>query len=72
VSKFTWGDGARIESEAPDCLRPGSAVAIVGVVEQHERRGTHFDSFAEGVIYTVEFEDGTSLDVHEGHLVPLD
>ena len=72
MSKFTFRDSARIENSAPDGLRPGTVVAVVGVIEQHQRFGSHADSFPEGVIYTVEFEDGTSLDVHEDHLGQLD
>lgn len=71
MAKFTWGDSAQVTDDAPAVLRPGSQVAIVGVIEPLDRRGSYFDNFAEGVIYTIEFEDGSSADTHEDYLLPL-
>ena len=51
----------RIAEAAPAKVRPGSAAAVVGVSEHHP----------SGVVYTVEFEDGSDAEVHEDHLIPL-
>jgi hypothetical protein len=66
MAKFTWGDSVRIAEDAPANVRPGSPAEVVGITEQHERQG-----FASGVVYTVEFEDGSDAEVHEDHLIPL-
>jgi hypothetical protein len=66
MPKFTWGDSVRILENAPGDLRPGSVAAVVGVEE--DRQGSYYEKFPEGVVYTVEFEDGSSVDVHESYL----
>lgn len=40
---------------------------MVGVFEKRPK-GNHFMKFPDGVIYSIEFEDGTLMDVHEGSL----
>jgi hypothetical protein len=71
MAKFTWGDSVRIAKNAPANVRPGSPAEVVGVSEQHERRGSYLGEFRSGVVYTVEFGDGTDAEVHEDHLMPL-
>lgn len=71
MPKFTWGDLVRISEGAPAKVRPGSAAEVVGLSEESERRGSYLDQFPRGVVYTVEFEDGNSAEVHEQHIVPL-
>jgi hypothetical protein len=61
MAKFTWGDSVRIAEAAPASVRPGSAAEVVGVTEHHP----------SGIVYTVEFEDGSDAEVHEDHLIPL-
>jgi hypothetical protein len=56
---------------APANVRPGSPAAVVGFSEQHERLGSYLQEFPSGVVYTVEFEDGSDAEVHEDHLAPL-
>jgi hypothetical protein len=41
---------------------------IVGVFEGEGRRGTYFERFPPGSVYSVEFEDGASAEVHEDDL----
>jgi hypothetical protein len=50
---------------------PGAKAWIVGIFT--ERPGPYFDSFPTGVIYTIEYEDGSSTEMHEADLsrVPL-
>jgi len=71
MPKFTWGDSVQIAEGAPANVRPGSPAAVVGISEQHQRRGSHLQEFPTGVVYTVEFEDGSDAEVHEDHLTPL-
>ena len=61
----------RIAGEAPANVRPGSPAEVIGISEQHERHGSYLEVFPSGVVYTVEFNDGTDAEVHEDHLVPL-
>ena len=65
MAKFTYNDIVRV--------RPGSAATprrdrawVVGIFEKH----LYFDKFPEGDFYTIEFEDGTSIEVHEDELEP--
>jgi len=39
---------------------------VVGVFEKS--LGAHFDKLPPGVVYTVEFEDGSATEVHEDEL----
>lgn len=66
MPKYTYDDIVTVLESAPAVLRPGSKAWVVGVAE--ERQGSYFDSFPEGVVYTVEFEDGESVDIHEDNL----
>jgi hypothetical protein len=70
MSKYTWGDSAKVIDTAPPEHRPGSTVCIVGVYEGDTRRGEFYERFPEGAVYTVEFEDGVSTSVHESELEP--
>ncbi|WP_256079459.1 hypothetical protein [Massilia sp. YIM B04103] len=65
-SKFNYGDIIQIASDAPAELRAGERGWIVGIFT--ERQGSGFDHFPPGVVYTVEYEDGSSAEVHEMHL----
>ncbi len=47
-------------------MRPGEKAWIVGVFESQP--GKYFEKFPEGVVYTIEFEDGTSTEAHETDL----
>lgn len=66
--QFTWGDSVRVtEAEGtPIEWRPGSAGSICGVRVIETEREALSSSFAIGtVVYTVEFEDGTSASIPE-------
>ena len=71
MPKFTWGDSVRIAEDAPANVRPGSSAEVVGVSERHERIGSYLNTFPSGIVYTVEFADGSSAEVHEDHLISL-
>lgn len=64
-TKFNYDNVVRVCFDAPVALRPGSKAWIVGVTAESNRRGSHYDAFKPGDVYTIEFEDGTSIDVHE-------
>jgi hypothetical protein len=52
-------------------MRPGQKAWVIGITTEHERSGSHFDQFAAGTVYLVEFEGGEALDIHESMLEPL-
>jgi len=72
MPRFTWGSSVKVAAGAPAKARPGSAAEVVGVSEQHERSGSYLLAFPSGVVYTIEFEDGSDAEVHEDHLIPLE
>jgi hypothetical protein len=67
MPKFNYNDIVKIRSAAEPGTRHDRAW-IVGIFE--ERPGKYFDKFPGGVVYTIEFEDGTSTEVHENSLEP--
>lgn len=68
MPKFDCDDVVRVNPAANPELRPGAKAWVVGVVPEDKRVGSYFEQFQPGVIYTVEYEDGTSHDVHETDL----
>jgi len=65
--KFDYDDIVRVHPGAPAAARPGERAWVVGILENGPKRG-YFDTFPPGVIYLVEFEDGSSTEVHEDHV----
>jgi hypothetical protein len=65
VSKFTWGDTVKVVDNAPPTAKPGSIVSIVGVHDGASRSGEYFDRFPEGTVYSIEYDDGSSIEVPE-------
>ena len=65
--KFTYDDIVRV-SEPANSQSCGRKAWVVGVFET--RPGPYFDKFPPGPVYTVEFEDGSSEEVHETLLSP--
>ena len=68
MTKFTYDDIVKVAAHAPDALRPGKRAWIVGVFE--DRPGSYFEKFPLGTVYSIEFEDGSSLEIHESNLEP--
>jgi hypothetical protein len=66
MPKFTYDDIVKVLDTAPSELRPGERAWVVGVFET--RPGKYFDVFPEGVVYSIEFEDGTAIEIHESNL----
>jgi hypothetical protein len=69
MAKFTYDDIVKVMESASSELRPGSKAWVVGVFEEKDRQGQYFKRFNEGVVYTIEFEDGKSTEIHEDDLV---
>lgn len=64
AAKFTWGDSVRVATAAPSEFRPGAYAAVCGVTEPDATRSEHF--------YTIEYDDGSSVQIAEGYLVAED
>jgi hypothetical protein len=68
LAKYTWNDLVKAVSGAPEKWRPGAFASVVGISEESERRGSYREEFPHGVVYTIEFADGSSVDVEEASL----
>ncbi|MFC7379518.1 hypothetical protein [Brevundimonas sp. GCM10030266] len=71
MPRFTYDDVVRTVTSAPVELRPGARSNVIAVFETRPK-GSHFAAFPDGVIYSVEFEDGEAIDVHEAYLEPVE
>lgn len=69
MSKFFYDDVVKVVDSASAELRPGCKAWVVGIFETQDRQGNYFNKFPEGVVYTIEFEDGSSTEVHESNLI---
>ena len=68
-SKFTWGDVAVIKDNAPPHLHPGEIVAICSVLKINLEDVKEDPTLVEPTwLYTVEFGDGSSIEVPEFYL----
>jgi hypothetical protein len=65
--KFNYDDIVRVQLSAGAEARPGERAWIVGIFDTRPEGG-YFDKFAEGIVYSIEFEDGSSIEVHEADL----
>ena len=68
MSRFTFDDTVRVKGEAPHHFRPGERASVTMVFLPADRHGAYFEQFPPGIVYSVEFEDGNSVDVHEDWL----
>ena len=66
---FDYGDVVLVRPDARPIFRPGSRAWIVGVFT--DRSVDRFDWLGAGPVYTIEFEDGSCLDVEESSLEPF-
>lgn len=66
MPKFDYDDIVTAIDTAPASTRPGSKAWVVGVLETP--RGELLSSFPAGVVYVIEFEDGSSTEISESHL----
>ena len=69
MSKFDYDDVVRIGERAPPDLRPGASAWVIAIFpDRSARPGSRFDVFPDGAVYTVEYEDGSTAEVHEDDL----
>jgi len=68
MGKFTWGDAVRIRADAPTHLRPGALASVYDVSEGESRAGENFASFPPGTVYSIEYGDSSSVEIHEDYL----
>jgi hypothetical protein len=67
--QFDYGDIVVVkESCVPRC-RPGERAWVVDVAADRNR--FRLPQFPPGVVYTVEFEDGSAIDIHEDDIRPF-
>jgi hypothetical protein len=65
-SQFTYDDTVIVSLVSPKEMRPGARASIVAVLKADKR--PTYRSFRPGVVYTIEFEDGTTIDIEEEFL----
>lgn len=68
MSKFTWNETVKVVHGAPQEWRPGETASVVGMIQEEERLGSFRERFPRGIVYTIEFEDGSSIEVDEASL----
>jgi len=66
MAKYTYNDIVTAKSTASPVARPGEKAWVIAVLENR----THFPlkEFPPGVVYTVEFEGGDAVNIHEDDL----
>ncbi len=67
MPKFDYDNVVRVISNADQKYRPGAIAWVVGVFSK-KPSGSYFDSFPEGAVYSIEFEDGECVDIPENLL----
>lgn len=68
MAKFTYDDIVKINETCSTSQRRGERAWVIGVLE--DRKRFPFVQFPPGVVYTVEFENGDAIDIHENDLEP--
>jgi hypothetical protein len=71
MTKFSYSDIVTTTNKSIPMLRAGDRSWVVGISHSSERSGAYLNKFPEGVVYTIEFEDGSSIDVEEKDLLLL-
>ncbi len=67
MAKFTYNDIVRVRERASS--RAGLRAWVIAVfADRQARPGATLQAFPEGPVYTVEFEDGSTAEMHEGWL----
>lgn len=68
-AKFTWGDFVKIKESSPIIYKPGSLGSICGIWNiESQVTMREFNVPFGTFMYTVEFEDGHTLEIPENHL----
>lgn len=66
--KFDYDDIVRVRADAPEQPYRGQRAWVVGIAPEHRRARTFLEQYPTGVVYTIEFEDGSSAELHESSL----
>ena len=70
--KFTWGETIIIKKNAPIHMHPGEIASICSVIKSPPRNlANKALSSTSTWLYTVEFGDGSSIDLPESYLEPF-
>lgn len=70
MTKYSYNDTVRVRHDSGSVDNRGRTAWIVGIFEH--RPGPYFDKFPDGVVYSVEFDDGSSTEFHETDLELLE
>jgi hypothetical protein len=71
--KFTWGDTVIIKKSAPPHFHPGEIVSVCSVIKIDPEDVKKQPSLIEPTwLYTVEFGDGSSIELAECYLEPYE
>ena len=63
---FAYDDIVQVRADSPLLGRVGTRAWVIAVFpDRSSRPGNAFDRFPDGPVYTVEFEDGSTAEVHE-------
>ena len=65
--KFDYNDRVRVRMASSGQARLGALAWIVGVFLTRPA-GPYFTQFPSGNVYTIEYEDGSSHEIHEDDL----
>jgi hypothetical protein len=70
---FSWGDTVTIKKSAPAHLHPGELASVCSVIKIDPEDVRKDPSLIEPTwLYTVEFGDGSSIDLPEFYLKPYE
>ncbi len=68
-NKFTWGSAVSVKKKAPQNYRPGEFASICGIDQITTQKEADELLCKKGEwIYTIEYEDGSSIEVPESYL----
>ncbi len=66
---YTWNDSVLIKSNAPSSYFPGKSAAVCGIEQvKSQELASEFEIKIGDWLYTVEFGDGSSIEVPEIYL----
>jgi hypothetical protein len=68
MAKYAYNDIVRVSAGSIVPQRIGERAWIVGFSPEEERTGAFLQRFPKGMVYTIEFEDGSSVEVPEDDL----
>jgi hypothetical protein len=68
-NKFTWGDPVVVVKDVPTCFHPGEFASVCGFYKVISEEGAKaFQCNIGDWIYTVEFQDGSDIQIAEPYL----